>query len=144
MSAGEKEEPRLVQIGFNLISLLDVNDKEHSFQGNVLTHVWWDAAPLTPNKPFFRPWIQMHNIKSVEEILNEGMEQWSRHELIEKVHAAEKDWKARGSPGKFTCPVMESRNFVGTFVSTLNLRSFPFDQQTLRIVSFQSIERAVN
>ena len=31
-----KKEPRLVQIGLNLISLLDVNDKEHSFIGNVL------------------------------------------------------------------------------------------------------------
>ena len=30
----------------------------------------------------------------------------------------------------------ESRNFVGKFVSELNLRSFPFDHQYLRIVSF--------
>lgn len=37
MSAQQpKKEPRLVQIGLNLISLLDVNDKEHSFIGNVL------------------------------------------------------------------------------------------------------------
>lgn len=29
-------KPRIVQIGLNLISLLDVNDKMHYFEGNVL------------------------------------------------------------------------------------------------------------
>jgi len=122
-----KKEPRIVQIGLNLISLLDVNDKEHCFSGNVLTHVFWDAAPMNPTQKCWRPWIQVHNVKTLEEIKNDGMQSWERYELPEYVQKqlAEK-------PGQ-PVNVMESRNFVCTFVSTLNLRAFPFDQQALRI-----------
>lgn len=33
---GNKESPRLVQVGVNVISLIEVNDKEHYFRANVL------------------------------------------------------------------------------------------------------------
>ena len=58
------------------------------------------------------------------------MTQWSRHELEHKVNH-----ELKTNPGK-PINVFETRNFVGQFVSTLDLRTFPFDQQDLRIVRF--------
>ena len=68
-------------------------------------------------------------MKSAEEIFNEGMARWKEAVLEKKVQES-----IAANP---TAPVdvMETRNFVGQFVSELDLRRFPFDQQTLRIVS---------
>jgi hypothetical protein len=65
----------------------------------------------------------------LEEIHNEGMQQWPKRELEKKVS------EARAKNPNAPVPVFESRNFVAKFVSELNLRHFPFDQQDLRIVS---------
>jgi len=68
-------------------------------------------------------------VKSIEEVRNDGMTQWTQKELahyVKKVRELKND-------GKAPVPVMETRNFVGEFVSELNLRAFPFDQQDLRI-----------
>ena len=58
-------ELRKVEIGFNLISLLDVDEATHCFTANVLFHVFWDCTPIkgTPTESlgFWRPWIQLHN-----------------------------------------------------------------------------------
>ena len=36
MTTENKKEPRLVQIGLNVIALLDVDDKSHTFEAIVL------------------------------------------------------------------------------------------------------------
>lgn len=92
-------------------------------------HVFWDATPLANSHlPYFRPWIQIHNCKTIEDVRNDGMTQWSHEALEEHV----KQFHSKNPVGK-PCMVFESRNFVASFVSELNLRSFPFDAQELRI-----------
>ena len=76
---------------------------------------------------------QLHNIKDIEMIQNHGMTSWDKNELI--AHVAAEMKKNPNEPVN----VMESTNFVGRFVSTLDLRNFPFDQQDLRIVRCESI-----
>jgi hypothetical protein len=56
------------------------------------------------------------------------MTSWKHAQLAEKVKNVQK-----GDATK-SVNVMETRNFVGQFVSELNLRYFPFDHQSLRIV----------
>jgi hypothetical protein len=127
MSYPQEDEPRLVQIGMNIVSLLEVNDKEHFFEANIITHVTWDARPL-PNRPyevFWRPWVQIHNVKAVEEIRNDGMRSFSDKKLTQEIKRQQ-----NGDPN-VPVMVMETRNFVGKFASNLDLHNFPFDHQPL-------------
>ena len=79
--------------------------------------------------------MQVHNVKDINEIKNEGMTSWTHEGLKQKVETELKKYPDKTLE---TLPnpinVMETRNFVGKFVSELDMRSFPFDQQTLRIV----------
>lgn len=77
--------------------------------------------------PFFRPWIQIHNVKHIEEVQNNGMQAWGYKELANRVKEVQ-----AGDAGAAVM-VMETRNFVGQFISELDLRNFPFDHQSLRI-----------
>ncbi|KAH9261916.1 hypothetical protein BASA81_000572 [Batrachochytrium salamandrivorans] len=69
---------------------------------------------------FFRPWIQVHNVKSVEELENPGMIHLTDEMLTDKV-------------SRNDTSVHETRNFIAEFISELDLRDFPFDAQKLRI-----------
>jgi hypothetical protein len=128
--------PRIVEIGLNLISIHEVSDNSHTFEGNVLYHLFWDCMPLDPKSgaKFFRPWIQVHNIREMRHIKNDGMQQLSNSALEAKVaqHIAKCEKENPGKPYP-PCKVYENHNFVGQFVSLLDLRNFPFDEQALRI-----------
>ena len=63
----------------------------------------------------------------MEEVQNEGMTQWTALELAQRVKQVQ-----QGDPKK-PVPVMETRNFVGQFISELDLRTFPLDYQVLRL-----------
>jgi hypothetical protein len=128
--------PRLVEIGLNLISIFEVSDDSHTFEGNVLYHLFWDCMPLDPKSgaKFFRPWIQVHNIREMRHIRNDGMQQLSNQTLEKKVaEHISKHYREHPSQPIPPCKVYENHNFVGQFVSLLNLQLFPFDQQALRI-----------
>jgi len=79
---------------------------------------------LTNNKTdneaqgFWRPWIQLHNIKEMKEIPNKGMTTWTDSLLASHVKLKQN--------GDRECAVnvMETRNFVATFVTELDLQHF--------------------
>jgi hypothetical protein len=136
---------RRVEIGLNVIALHDIDDAHHSFECNFLMHVKWNAKPkdYNPNdpKPFY-PWTQFHNlgdmIYRVEADDNKGMSKWPLEKLTQhlKKHVEAKPDEP--------CWVLESTNAVAKFVTTLDLKAFPFDSQELRITLVSNMTNVVN
>ena len=80
---------------------------------------------------YWRPWIQVHNARECEWQKNAGMIQWKGPDLANRVAEAR-------AQGKTECRVFENYNVVAHLVSTMNLRTYPFDAQVLRMTLISS------
>lgn len=132
-------ESRRVELQVNVINLHEVNDHAHTFKANVLIMVFWNAQPMHPNTKSFMPWIQLHNAESVEVLPNPGMKQWNQKELDDHVTAWNMNDNKKGTP----CYVIDMRNYVASFICSLDFYAFPFDEQKLRITIISNMSSDV-
>ena len=123
---------RIVEIGMNIISLVNVNDKDLNFTINVMLNVRFDPTPESKEaydrgEPFV-PWLQVLNCERFERLENPACAPLERDALMEHVR------RGVDGPDNKAKPYLYLVNAILTLSTPFNLREYPFDVQHLQCI----------